>query len=214
MLKHRWIAFALFAAVLAFAGTAEARNYPMLFGSKEIGSANWTFKKGVVPEWRAMLGRWKNGAACESNICTAKSWNELVAQVKAAGDPMAKIRAANDLMNKQRYIEDMPNWNKTEFWATSYEFLKKNGDCEDFSIAKYMLLKAAGIPVENMRIVAVRIKSLGGIGHAVLVVYQGNTALVLDNRVKPVMDEKLVRSEFQPALSVNEKSWWVHLPGK
>ncbi len=81
------------------------------------------------------------------------------------------------------------------------------------SIAKYMLLKAAGIPVDNMRIVAVRIRSLGGIGHAVLVVYQGDKALVLDNRVAPVMDEEAGRKEFQPALSVNENSWWS-LAGK
>jgi predicted transglutaminase-like cysteine proteinase len=112
------------------------------------------------------------------------------------------------------YIEDINNWGKAEYWATAFQFLKKSGDCEDFSIAKYMLLKAAGIPVENMRIVAVRIRSLGGIGHAILVVYQGDEALVLDNRVAPVMDERLVRTEFQPALSLNEKSWWVHLPGK
>jgi predicted transglutaminase-like cysteine proteinase len=70
------------------------------------------------------------------------------------------------------------------------------------------------MPVEDMRIVAVRIRSLGGIGHAILVVYQDGQAWVLDNRVPPVMEEKLVRKEFQPALSVNENSWWVHLPGK
>jgi predicted transglutaminase-like cysteine proteinase len=212
--KHRWVAVIMFVGALVFGGNAEARNYPALFGAKEIGSANWTFKKGVVPEWRAMLGRWKEGAACESNICTTKSWNELVAQVKAAGDPMAKITTANSLMNQRRYIEDMPNWNKTEFWATSYEFLKKNGDCEDFSIAKYMLLKAAGIPVEDMRIFSVRLRSLGGTGHAILVVYQGNKAWVLDNRNKKVMDASLVKVEFQPVMSLNEQQWWYHLPGK
>jgi predicted transglutaminase-like cysteine proteinase len=214
MLKRRWVASILLAGGLAFSGPAEARNYPALFGAKEIGSANWSFKKGVVPEWRAMLGRWKNGAACESNICTAKSWNELVAQVKAAGDPFEQIKAANRLMNMHPYIEDRPNWNKEEFWATSYEFLKKNGDCEDFSIAKYMLLKAAGMPVENMRIFSVRLRSLGGIGHAILVVYQGNKAWVLDNRNSRVVDASLVKVEFQPVMSLNEQQWWYHLPGK
>jgi predicted transglutaminase-like cysteine proteinase len=211
---HRLVACLMAAALLLISGAAEAKTYPPLFGTKEIGSNNWNFKKGVVPDWRQMLGRWKGGAPCETNICSSKSWASLVAQVKGAGDPMAQIKAANALMNAKPYIEDQPNWGKSEFWATSYEFLKKSGDCEDFSIAKYMLLKAAGMPVDNMRIVAVRIRSLGGIGHAILVVYQGDKALVLDNRVAPVMDEKLVRREFQPALSVNENSWWVHLPGK
>jgi predicted transglutaminase-like cysteine proteinase len=212
--KHLWIVWTFAVAALLLSSQAEAKNYPALFGAKEIGSANWNFKKGVVPEWRAMLGRWKSGAPCESNICTSKSWASLVSQVKGAGDPMAQIKAANALMNKNPYIEDQTNWGKTEFWATSYEYLKKSGDCEDYSIAKYMLLKEAGIPIENMRIFSVRVRSLGGIGHAILVVYQGNKAWVLDNRTKSVLDASLIKLEFQPVMSLNENQWWYHLPGK
>jgi predicted transglutaminase-like cysteine proteinase len=200
-----------------FAPRAEARSYPNIFGSKEIASQNWGVKTSAIANWVAMLQRWDNGKPCESNTCTAKGWDALVAKVKAAGDPMSQIKTANTLMNDPRqhpYIEDINNWGKTEYWATAFQFLKKSGDCEDFSIAKYMLLKAAGMPVENMRVVAVRIRSLGGIGHAILVVYQGDGAWVLDNRNSQVLQEKLVRTEFQPALSVNEQSWWVHLPGK
>jgi predicted transglutaminase-like cysteine proteinase len=212
---HRFIACLLTAAaLLAFGAAAEAKTYPPLFGTKEIGSNNWNFKKGVVPDWRAMLGRWKGGAPCETQICTSKIWESLVSQVKGAGDAMAQIKAANSLMNKNPYIEDQNNWGKSEFWATSYEYLKKSGDCEDYSIAKYMLLKEAGIPIENMRIFSVRVRSLGGIGHAVLVVYQGNKAWVLDNRTKSVMDASLIKLEFQPVMSLNENQWWYHLPSK
>ena len=206
-------------AVLALlsAPRAEARSYPNIFGSKEIASQNWSVKNSAILNWRAMLERWANGKPCQSNTCTSQGWDALVAKVKAAGDPMAQIKIANSLMNdpaQHPYIEDINNWGKTEYWATAFQFLRKSGDCEDFSIAKYMLLKAAGMPVDDMRIVAVRIRSLGGIGHAILVVYQGNTAWVLDNRVQRVLDANLVKLEFQPALSVNENSWWVHLPGK
>jgi predicted transglutaminase-like cysteine proteinase len=155
---RRLVACLMAAALLLLSGAAEAKTYPPLFGTKEIGSNNWNFKKGVVPDWRQMLGRWKGGAPCETNICSSKSWASLVAQVKGAGDPMAQIKAANALMNQKPYIEDQPNWGKSEFWATSYEFLKKSGDCEDYSITKYMLLKEAGIPVENMRIFSVRVR--------------------------------------------------------
>jgi predicted transglutaminase-like cysteine proteinase len=214
----RLLAGALFGAlVLLPAPAAEARSYPALFGAKEIGSTNWGFKKGVVPDWRQMLGRWKGGSPCESKICTSKSWAALVSQVKSAGDPKAQIDKANALMNDARlhpYIEDINNWGKSEFWATSYEFLKKSGDCEDYSIAKYMLLKEAGMPVENMRIFSVRVRSLGGIGHAILVVYQGNTAWVLDNRTNSVLDASRIKVEFQPVMSLNENQWWYHLPSK
>jgi predicted transglutaminase-like cysteine proteinase len=77
-----------------------------------------------------------------------------------------------------------------------------------------MLLKAVGIPIENMRIFSVRLRSLGGIGHAILVVYQGNKAWVLDNRTPSVMDASLIKLEFQPVMSLNERQWWYHLPGK
>jgi len=214
VLTLRWFPWLVIAAALLCSGRAEARSYPALFGAKEIGSANWSFNKGVVPEWKAMLGRWKSGAPCESKVCTSKSWSALVAQVKGAGDAKAQLDAANSLMNMHPYIEDMPNWGKTEFWATSYEFLKKSGDCEDYSIAKYMLLKEAGIPIENMRIFSVRLRSLGGIGHAILVVYQGNKAWVLDNRNSKVLDASLIRLEFQPVMSLNEQQWWYHLPSK
>jgi predicted transglutaminase-like cysteine proteinase len=205
------------ALALLLALPAEARTYPNIFGSKEIASKNWGVKTSAIAQWRAMLQRWAKGAPCESNTCTSKGWDALVAKVKAAGDPRAQIDTANRLMNdpaQHPYIEDINNWGKSEYWATAFQFLRKSGDCEDFSIAKYMLLKAAGMPVDDMRVVAVRIRSLGGIGHAILVVYQGNTAWVLDNRNQRVLDANLVKLEFQPALSVNEYSWWVHLPGK
>ncbi|HVT53162.1 MAG TPA: transglutaminase-like cysteine peptidase [Dongiaceae bacterium] len=217
---HAWpiVALGILALSILGAGPASARSYPSIFGSKEISSTNWGVHTSAVVNWMSMLKRWANGTPCaESNTCTTKGWQALVAQVKAAGDPMAQIKLANSLMNnpaQHPYIEDINNWGVAEYWATAYQFMRKSGDCEDFSIAKYMLLKAAGFPIENMRIVAVRIKSLGGIGHAILVVYQGNQAFVLDNRVPPVMQESLVRNEFQPAISMNEQFWWVHLPGR
>jgi predicted transglutaminase-like cysteine proteinase len=196
---------------------AEARTYPNIFGSKEIASKNWGVSTSAIVNWNAMLKRWQNGAPCDSNTCTSNGWEGLVAQVKAAGGPLDQVKKANALMNDPKqhpYIEDINNWGKQEYWATAFQFLKKSGDCEDYSIAKYMLLKAAGMPIEDMRIVAVRIRSLGGIGHAILVVYLGDKAVVLDNRVQRVMDEPLIRGEFQPAISLNEQFWWVHLPGR
>jgi len=210
-------AMILVGAVVSLSPSAQARNYPNIFGSKEIASKNWQVKTGSIVNWNTMLQRWQDGKPCEGSTCTAKSWSQLVAKVKSAGDRMAMIREANRLMNdpvQHPYLLDIDNWGKEDYWATTFQFLKKSGDCEDYAIAKYMVLKAVGYPVENMRVVTVRIRSLGGLGHAVLVVYEGNDAFVLDNRVPAVMNEKLVRVEFQPAISMNEQSWWVHLPGK
>jgi predicted transglutaminase-like cysteine proteinase len=204
-------AFILLSLLLGI-GPAAARSYPPLFHTAEIASTNFGLQKGPVLNWTAMLRRWKGGAPCATPTCNSATWPQLVAQIKAAGDPMSQIKAVNSLINAHPYIEDMPNWGKEDYWATAYEFLKKNGDCEDFSITKYMLLKAAGFPVENMRVFAVRLRNLGGIGHAILIVYQGNTAWVLDNRNQYVLEASRVALEFQPVISINEQFWWLHLP--
>ena len=66
---------------------------------------------------------------------------------RAEGRPkkMSQIKAVNNFMNKSRYIQDNKNWGKKDYWASPGEFLAKFGDCEDFSIAKYMALKYLGM---------------------------------------------------------------------
>src|SRR5262249_18995673 len=142
---------------------------------------------------------------CESETCTTKGWDEMVAQVKAAGDLMAQVKLANSLVNSHPYIEDMKNWGKADFWATPYEFLKKSGDAEDYAIAKYFLLRAAGVAAADMQIVAVRIRNLNNIGHAILLVRTGANAspMVLDNRAAMILDAALLKKELQPVLGLN-----------
>ena len=56
------------------------------------------------------------------------------------------------------------------------------GDCEDYSIAKYFLLKEAGIPIERLRITYVKAVKLNQ-AHMVLAYYAapGAEPLILDN---------------------------------
>jgi len=60
-----------------------------------------------------------------------------------------------------------------------------------------------------MQIIAVRIKSQGGIGHAILAVTVDDShTLILDNRVATMLDAELVKDEFKPVIGINENSWW------
>jgi predicted transglutaminase-like cysteine proteinase len=210
-MKHAAAIVLLLVLLVLYAGPAEARRYPPLFNSSEIPSTNFALNKVQLVNWGDMLKRWKGGAPCQTPTCSNTTWAGLIAQVKAAGDPMAEVKRANELINARPYIEDPPNWNKADYWATAFEFLKKNGDCEDFSITKYMLLKAAGYPVENMRIFTVRLRNYGNTGHAILVIYDANTAWVLDNRSKYVVEASRLALEFEPTISLNEQFWWIHL---
>ena len=59
-----------------------------------------------------------------------------------------------------------------------------------------------------MRIVALQDLNLNT-AHAVLVVYMGKKALVLDNQVATVVDATSI-VHYRPIYSINEKHWWLH----
>jgi len=55
------------------------------------------------------------------------------------------------------------------------------GDCEDYAIAKYAILRAAGVPAEDLRLLLVRDRAVSQ-DHAVLAVRDNGQWLILDNR--------------------------------
>ena len=102
----------------------------------------------------------------------------------------------------------MVNWAMQDYWETPLEFLLQSGDCEDYAIAKYMLLRASGIAAEDMRIVVLQDTNSGEM-HAVLVVSDNGEALVLDNFQREVIASRRI-FHYRPIYAVNEERWWRH----
>lgn len=193
------------ALLIAFGpAPAEARKYPKIFGSIELFSK----KTQRFPKWLTMLDRFQDGnKTCDTSTCTTKGWKEFIAELQGK-DVKTQLKEVNRTFNSKRYILDINNWGDEDYWATPYQFLKKNGDCEDFAIAKYMTLKALGVPIEDMRVVALQDLNLN-LGHAVLVVYVGDEPLLLDNQIASVVPANSIR-HYQPVFSINEMGWWLH----
>jgi predicted transglutaminase-like cysteine proteinase len=190
--------------VVLGAGPAEARKYPKIFGSIELFSAKTT----RFPKWLGMLDRFQDGRKlCESATCTSKGWKEFIAELQGK-DLTTQLKAVNRAFNAHRYILDINNWGEEDYWATPYQFLKKNGDCEDYAISKYFTLKTLGVPIEDMRVVALQDLNLN-LGHAVLVVYVGDQPMMLDNQIASVVPANSVR-HYNPVFSINEAGWWLH----
>lgn len=206
MRVYRRLAMALLLGAVASLPLAESRLYPSLFGSQEYQGPDL----GKFPKWVSMLSRWHQ-EACQAPDCAVAAWDAVIAGLKGK-DRLVQLAAVNVAFNQQRYIGDTKNWGKEDYWETPYEFLTRNGDCEDYAIAKFMALKAAGVPSSEMRIVAVRNMALGGQGHAVLVVYDGDTAYLLDNQIADVVPANSVRT-YQPVYSINDQAWWRHQNG-
>ncbi len=133
----------------------------------------------------------------------------LVARLSAEALP-ARLIEVNAAVNRVTYIEDRANYGVEDYWASLDQFLARGGDCEDFAIAKYMLLRRSGVPAEAMRVVVVRDVALAT-SHAILAVTVAGKAYILDNQapsVKPAAE--VVR--YQPVYSINETGWWLHMP--
>ena len=142
--------------------------------------------------------------------CVIPQWKELVRDLR--GEILGKkLEEVNNWANAHPYIVDQLNWGLSDYWATPYEFMEVNGDCEDYAIAKYYSLLAAGVSEERMRIMIVQDLNLGGIIHAILGVYDGDRLWILDNQIKQVVDAQSIY-HYRPIYGVNTRYWWRYHP--
>jgi predicted transglutaminase-like cysteine proteinase len=142
----------------------------------------------------------------------------LVALVRSLqGQPeTARLQAVNRFFNQQlTFREDLEAWGQTDYWASPLESLHKGqGDCEDYAIAKYFTLVAAGVPSVRLRLVYVSAQLAGPQGralpHMVLAYYpsgQGAEPLIADNLL-PEVQPASRRPDLTPVFSFNGDGLW------
>lgn len=208
-LRTRVAAAAVAALLLVAAEGREAQgatSYPSLFGTTEIASSGLK----LFPKWRGVMERFSDEKAnCFNPLCNQAYWRQVLEEL-AGADRRTQLERINREMNEKLYVTDPINWGVPDYWATPFQFNRKNGDCEDYAIAKFMALRSLGFENAEMRIVVLNDLNLR-IGHAVLVVYVDSQALVLDNQIKTIVPADSIR-HYQPVYSVNEDGWWLHRP--
>lgn len=187
-----------------------------LFGSTEISAANLT----ALPQWARVLSKMsierRQFRACLDNeaACTAaglKSWREVV--VSTRGKPEIEVlKTVNGYFNRWPYKIDRELHGVSEFWATPQEFMKRSGDCEDYAIAKFFVLRDLGYANEQLRIV-ILMDRIRRIGHAVLAVYVMGDILIMDSLTDLIFSHKKYR-HYVPQYSMNETTRWAHFYGK
>lgn len=184
---------------------------PSLFAFEEARFENVTpFKK-----WLGMLERYPEHVGQMEVSCSAQTpcakyrWE---AEIKTAkGAPILKqLASVNRFINQSPYVVDEINWGIEDYWETPPEFFIKNGDCEDYAIAKYKTLKRLGVSPESMRVVILSDTNLG-VMHAVLAVAYRGKHYILDNQIEEVLPDARIK-HYQPIYSINEFAWWRHLP--
>lgn len=192
----------------AIVSTEGAR--PFLLGTIEfhgVPLGGWHGFSDKVAESLDLFSRCARAVA----RCPSREVAALLAEtVELRGTgPLAMLTAVNRLANRQPYRSDLANFRSREHWASPVEFLARSGDCEDYAIFKYALLRHLGMPANSLRIVLLRHKA-DGLGHAVLAAYVSNEVYILDNADGLLRLQDDVTA-YVPVLSFNENARWAHI---
>ncbi len=136
--------------------------------------------------------------------------------MKSAPD-LEKLKRINSFFNdKITFDDDLAIWGEPDYWATPLESIgKRRGDCEDYSIAKYVFLRELGIPNEKLKLTYVRAQ-IGGPhsnifqAHMVLSYYETpfSEPLILDNLISDVRVASR-RIDLTPIFSFNSEGLWT-----
>ena len=147
---------------------------------------------------------------------TVLSLETLINDLKSASES-EKLRKINSFFNLHiNFVSDQDNWGEKDYWATPLESIGKNkGDCEDYSIAKYIFLRELGIPDERLKLTYVKAR-IGGPdsnvfqAHMVLSYYATPTSepLILDNLLSEI-HESSRRVDLRPIFSFNSQGLWT-----
>lgn len=168
---------------------------------------------GPLPDGMAELALERYGAEAAETVVR---WQSLVASGRDLPE-RDKLEAVNAFFNSHvAFEDDSVTWGVVDYWATPLETLgRAQGDCEDFSIGKYVTLGLLGVPIERLRITYVRAESgLPGSGvsqaHMVLAYYETPDAepLILDNLISRLRPASR-RPDLHPVFGFNSQGLWV-----
>jgi predicted transglutaminase-like cysteine proteinase len=151
------------------------------------------FDTGVAQSAQALARCRAEAATCSSAEARIIDVIESVRGVDGRG----KLGILNREINLSiAYASDRLQHASADVWSSAVTtFASGQGDCEDFAIAKYLVLREAGIAAEDLRLVIGRIPD--GQVHAVVAARLDGHWLILDNR-RMAMVEDIHATDLQP----------------
>ena len=135
----------------------------------------------------------------------------FAAIVKEARDHDGRVRLnfVNQRVNNAiHYTSDMTQWGTPDEWSAPIAAGKGSfetglGDCEDYAIAKYVTLRAAGVPAKQLRVLLVH-DNIARLDHAALAANEDGHWYVLDNRWTAAVEDNDVR-RFTPLFALDDE---------
>lgn len=184
--------------------TLQSTNEPFgLFTFRAPEGVLWRKWRAVKADIDADL-RQVEDCKTDSSSCSdaARRFLLIVDEVRTRTGA-ARIETANRLINTAiRYMSDLTQHATVDLWSAPLASLGTGrGDCEDYAIAKYVVLREAGIPEQDLRVVLVRDRNVRE-DHAVLAIRNGETWTVLDNRSAALAPDRELR-HFKPLFALD-----------
>jgi len=142
-------------------------------------SDKWRLIRSEIDAETAVLDRCRAEQECPE---AAHMFLDIVAQ-GASRDGLARLGVINRAVNLAIVpTSDMDQWGVADHWSAPLETLTtRRGDCEDYAIAKYVALIAAGVAKEDIRLVIVHDR-FPQEDHAMVAARIDGAWLILDNR--------------------------------
>jgi predicted transglutaminase-like cysteine proteinase len=204
------IFLAIFVTILASAGARCETTYS--FASAEdflAPAASW-------PAWQDTLDRHQSErpeiheCLADEDACTRRL--KSLRHILLKGSELEleqQLRLVNRYINRRRYVDDSVGSQSGagNQWETLAEFLHNGGDCEDFAVAKYFILREFGVDAENMRIVIGK-EPRRATHHAMLAIRMDEDVWLLenDNTIRRNGDQDITRFVY----AINEQGIWDH----
>jgi predicted transglutaminase-like cysteine proteinase len=124
------------------------------------------------------------------------------ARAKQGRAQLGEINRAINLAIKP--MSDMAQHGKIDVWSSPLDtFASGAGDCEDYAIAKFVALRMAGVPTQDIRIVILR-DLLRGEDHAVTLARLDEHWFALDNRRMTMVEDSDIRNH-RPLFVLNDR---------
>jgi predicted transglutaminase-like cysteine proteinase len=147
-------------------------------------------------------------ASCRSDesACSQAALHFLsIADLGKMAEGRARLGWINRAVNMSiRPASDWSQYGYVDFWASPLQTLgSRAGDCEDYAIVKYAVLRELGVASDDLRLVIVQDEQRQT-GHAIVAVRFEQRWLVLDNRTMAILDAEDVQ-HYRPLMALDQQ---------
>ncbi|TCD11317.1 transglutaminase-like cysteine peptidase [Oricola cellulosilytica] len=182
-------------------------------GSGFFGTVAIPFS-GIASEasWLKVRNAGISASPCKGDpVCEARNGlSKATLRLAENGAFYEKLTAVNRYVNDAiRYESDHSIRGVEDYWASPAETMTLGrGDCEDFAILKYAMLRELGVPGRSLSLVILR-DTARNLYHAVLAVSTNKGNFILDNVRDAVLPDVRIRN-YQPLYSFSDGRSWIH----